>query len=110
MATVTSGHLPAFRELLHALGLGFVPVSHLVIDIPVDGIVRCYAVAFPPPESVPAMVRFVQAVSVSEKGEITTSPLPFTQNAVMLAHAVLAGEIDAARGLADEIIGECGGK
>ncbi len=109
MAFVSTSQLPLIRELIAACGITS-PVAHLVVDIPVDGTVRVYAVLYPNPDFLPPLVKAVQAVSVSERGEITAAPLSLTDTSRMLANAVLAGEVEAARALADEIIEHCVGK
>lgn len=109
MAFAVSGHLPQMRELLAALNLDKCAVSHLVLDFPVGGPARCFAVTYPETALFNPLVKFVRAIAVDERGAITAEPLSLTDNAKMLARAVLADEIDlvATRALADEIIAEC---
>ncbi len=96
-------HIPQINQLCKALGMDAAMVHRLVLDLPVDGPVMCYAITFPSAEVFNPLVKFVQ-------GAITTTPLPMSDTARMLANAVLAGELEAARALADEIVAECGGK
>jgi hypothetical protein len=98
------------RELITACGLDPAMVTRLVIDLPVDNVARIYVTALPPHTIFGPLVKLVSDIHISEKGEITTTPLSLTDTSRMLANAVLAGELEAARALADDVIEHCGGK
>ncbi len=110
MAFLAVNHMGELRELCAALGLKDAAVNKLVIEIPVDGAVRCYAVTYPVAESFNALVKFVRAVEVSDRGEVSAVPLSTSDTAKMLARAVLDDDLVAAKALADEIVEHSGGK
>jgi hypothetical protein len=85
-------------------------VSKLVLEISVGEPLRCYAVTYPKPEVYNPLVKYLVAAHVTDQADVVKTPLSMTQNAVMLANAVLAGDTSAACALADEIVAECGGK
>ena len=100
------------QDLCRAIGIDPGITSRLVIDLPVNGACVCYAITYPPAAEtvLPPLIKLVQGITISERGDISTTPLPLTDTSRMLARAVLAGELEAARALADEIIEHCGGK
>lgn len=103
---------PDIMALIDALKLP-PQTCRFVLEFEIGKPLRVFAVAYPQETALGALVKFVSGVSVSDTGEIETKPLPMTANARMLALAVLAAEDEvdaaAARALADEVIGECGG-
>lgn len=99
-------HMRLLVELCNALKLE--RVNKLVLEFGVDHPMRCYALTYPHPDaSSTALVKLVSEVAVSSRAEVVATPLSMTDAARMLANAVLAGEIEAARALADEIVEHC---